>query len=87
MAKWTEEILKDEITPKEVRIKMVIGSNGDGIDISADGYGTFTNQNILVTLEVFDGELQLLIWDDINKEDPRRISLESTSLDKRECYQ
>jgi len=57
---------------------MTIGARGYGEKGAADGEGT------PIVIEVHDGELRLLVWSDINSEDPTHIiSLQGAMENKR----
>ena len=55
--------------------------------IKAEGYGDYTSADGLgmpIVLEHYEGELRLLVWSDINQEEPTHIiSLEGAREDKR----
>jgi hypothetical protein len=65
----------DDDTKIECKIESVngilfISPKGYGDYASEDGYGT------PIAVEIWDGHLRVLVWDDINKEDPRILDLE-----------
>ena len=56
----------------EVQLKV----GPDGIDLLAEGFGTLTMQpgyGGIAYLEYAEGRLRLLVWADINQEDPTHI--------------
>lgn len=56
----------------------------DGISIRFDGYGTKTaigNEGQPIYIEIWDDQLSLRVWDDINEEDPVSISLEEAKIE------
>ena len=58
----------------------------DGLAIYIDGYGECTSpsgEGSVIILEKHDGKLRLLIWDDIQEEDPLIINLESAHESRR----
>ena len=61
--------------------------NNQGIEICPVGYGDATSEDghgCPVFLEIWDGELRVVIWGDIKKEDPTHIiSLEGAREDMR----
>lgn len=59
-----------------------------GISISVEGYGDSCSKEgagFPILIEVCEGELRAVLWDDINRHDPGHvISLEGAKEDKRE---
>jgi hypothetical protein len=67
--------LKDD-DGKEFVVTVNQDSRGSGIEISPAGYGDALSQDgkgTPIYLELWEGKLQLVVWDDINKEDPSHI--------------
>ncbi len=62
-------------------------SNAMGLFFKFDGYGNCNskeNDGEVIWIELFEGELRVLVWSDINKEDAtHRISLEGALESKR----
>ncbi|MAG25945.1 hypothetical protein CMI47_10240 [Candidatus Pacearchaeota archaeon] len=58
-----------------------------GVLVCPDGYGDFSSadgEGEPILLEICEGKLRLVIWGDINKEDPTHIiDLEGAREDKR----
>ncbi len=69
---------------KELDVK--IENNGINLYIGVEGYGDFSSQDgsgIVIKLELYQGKLQLIVWDDINEQDPTIINLEGAREDNR----
>jgi hypothetical protein len=59
-----------------LEVPITIRTSSRCIEISALGYGdkmTSTGHGVPIILEVHEGELRVVIWSDINKEDPTHI--------------
>lgn len=66
------------------QISIDTGSHGD-LEISIDGCETSTGiLDPVIILERWQGELRLLVWNDINREDPLIISLEKAKAKYRQ---
>jgi hypothetical protein len=66
-----------EKSDNEILVKIRVSSNA--IWIQPLGYGekvSAKGQGWPICLEIWDGKLRLLVWDDINTEDPTVIELE-----------
>lgn len=50
----------------------VVGNEEGTLDISIKGYD-FNHNNGIITLEIWDGQLRLLVWADRNSEEPTHI--------------
>ena len=78
--------LKDCATGKEV-IVFIEQENEHTLAIRPVDYGDFSSQDghgTPVILEIWEGKLQLHVWDDINREDPRlSIDLEGARESNR----
>ena len=47
------------------------------VEIRLDGYGTFdSDQGCVVALEQYKGKVRMMIWSDINNEEPTVVNLE-----------
>lgn len=60
----------------ESGIPIKIESDLQGMDVIAEGYGMKTmmpGEGPVFTLERYEGKLQLLVWADINQEDPTHV--------------
>lgn len=66
---------------------VVVTSARDGLTISPEGFGVKTMEddfNGIILLEKYEGRLRLLVWGDINEEDPTHIiDLEQARLSAR----
>jgi len=77
--------LKDKgNTDKQVQVRIEADSDciaiypvGYGEQSAADGHGC------PVLLEIWNGELRVVVWDDINEADPKITSLEEAREDNR----
>lgn len=69
-----------------VNVKVELGTNY-AIDVIPEGFGNATmtdGHGVPVILELWEGRLRLLVWADINQEDPTHIiDLEGAREDKR----
>lgn len=68
----------------ELPIRVVVSPLG--VSIYANGYGdygTAQGHGSPVFLELHRGRLRLIVWSDINNEDPTIISLEGAREDRR----
>lgn len=78
------EFCEYENASKKVTGKIKIGKDSLGIYI--DTYGECTTEKgegSLIILEKYEGELKLMIWDDIREQDPTVVNLENASEDRR----
>ena len=67
--------LKDKLDGKK-KVKTVVELSNDSIYISPKGYGdcgTEDGHGCPVMLEIWEGELRVVVWSDINQEDPTHI--------------
>ncbi|MDV3001011.1 MAG: hypothetical protein N5P05_002617 [Chroococcopsis gigantea SAG 12.99] len=60
-------VLKDSDSTRSVSGKVVPVNNG--IDVFFDEYGTYS----CLLIEISDGSLKLIVWADINSEDPTHV--------------
>lgn len=71
----------------EKRVKIAVEFKNDSFCIMPEGYGdscSTYDSGVPVMLEIWEGELRVLIWADINQEDPTHvISLEGARESKR----
>jgi len=82
MSKETYTITIKEQCPDAapIGIKVNILSEGGQIWIGAEGYGekcTIDSEGFPVGIEIWQGRLRLIVFDDINREDPQIIDLEN----------
>jgi hypothetical protein len=79
--------LRDEHSDRTVQVEVLLESDGLGLSVCPSGYGCFGCQDGTagpIYLEVHEGRLRLLIWADINQEDPPHvIDLEKAREDCR----
>lgn len=66
-----------EVTIEHTGVSLYIGVKGYGDHGSQDGCG------FPIKLELWEGKLQLLVWDDINEQDPVIIDLEKAKESNR----
>jgi hypothetical protein len=70
-------LLEDAIDEESnIETEVTIVLTGRGIAISVEGYGDYySNQGegIPILLEMYEGRLRLVVWGDINKQDPTQI--------------
>lgn len=70
-------VLKDQIKKRSKKIPVKITASNGAININVKGYG---DQEI-ITLEVCEGHLRLVIWADKNQDTPSHIiGLEGANL-------
>lgn len=73
-----------EVRPLDVTIKHVNGS----IFLCPDGYGDACSEDGMgdpIMIEVYDGQVRVILWSDINKEDPTHIiNMEKSREDNRD---
>jgi len=78
-------VLKDDVTGKTIKAR--VGFDCGKILVSIDGYGELMAKNGYgnpVIVDYYDGKVQVIIWSDINKEDPTAsISLEGAKESNR----
>jgi hypothetical protein len=76
-------------TDKTVEVKVVsrYHPSGSSLFIEPEGYGdcfSSPGRGVPIVIEVFEGNLQLVVWADINSEDPTHtINLEGAREEKR----
>ena len=77
-----------EIDGKRVLPVQIVNDHGDGLFILPEGYGEYCaapGEGACLAIEIWEGKLRLVIWGDINKEEPTHIiNLEGAREDKRE---
>jgi hypothetical protein len=74
-----DEDKKHDVNVKITDMGITVDVEGYGDASSKDGYGS------PILIEICEGELRVVLWNDINKHDPGHvISLEGAKEDKRE---
>ena len=77
----TEYIIKEQCPDSApIEIKVTILSEGGQIWIQPEGFGekcAMDDEGWPIGIEVWQGRLRLIIFDDINREDPQIIDLEN----------
>lgn len=76
--------LKDLFRDNELEV--TIKQEKFGINITPKGYGDYSandGEGMPIFIEIVDGELRLVVWNDINKQDPLIISLEGAKESNR----
>ena len=80
-------LLEHGRSDQEEKLTGTVTEQGGALLIRLDGYGDFCSadgQGTVVALEVAEGYPRVLVWADINQEDPTHtISLENAREDKR----
>ena len=78
--KTTEYTIKEQCSDvPPIEIKVNILSEGGQIWIQPQGYGekcTMDGEGFPIGIEIWQGRLRLIVFDDINREDPQIIDLE-----------
>ena len=73
-----KEQCADTLLPSEIKVKIL--SEGGQIWIQPDGFGgkcAMDGEGYPIGIEIWQGRLRLIIFDDINSEDPQIIDLEN----------
>src|SRR3989339_692190 len=88
MPKETYAITLKEQYPdsEQVKIKVNILSEGGKIWIQPEGYGekcSADGEGFPIGIEIWEGRLRLVIFDDINREEPQIIDLEKAKETSR----
>lgn len=63
----------------EKKLRVRITETPNSIDIVPEGYGDAGSEDshgVPILLEIYEGRLRLLVWNDINVEDPVIIDME-----------
>jgi len=72
-----KEQCADSLLPVEIKVKVL--SEGGQIWIQPDGYGekcAMDNEGWPIGIEIWQGRLRLIVFDDINREEPQIIDFE-----------
>lgn len=82
-----QAVLKDTSETTFEQLQVSIDCRQSGINIRPKGYGDFDSHNGFgapIYLELHQGELRLVVWSDINDQEPTHvISLEGAREDRR----
>ena len=81
-----EFILKDAVTGKTRRVSVAAEKDSLGLAIHPEGTGVFDGPSAPVCLELYDGQLRLLVWEDINEQEPTIIDLSETHESERVIF-
>ena len=79
-------ILNDADPEHSERLRVRVAANDSAISIFPDGYGDFGSapgHGCPVFLELYRGRLRLIVFPDINSQDPTIIDLESAREDQQ----
>jgi len=71
-----KDCLDESPTPKQVNVSVGIERDGLALLIKPERYGDYCSvegEGTPILLELFDNELRLVIWADINQEEPTHI--------------
>ncbi|MFA5419530.1 MAG: hypothetical protein WC341_13850 [Bacteroidales bacterium] len=69
---WEQTIILPEYDGQgEVRCKVSLGSQD--LQIQPEGTGTFEGDFAPIVLEFYEGKVRLLVWSDINAQDPTHV--------------
>ena len=73
--------LHDQYDGSNKKVDTELNFDRDGISVSFDGYEDMCGNNALVDVEIWEGELRVVIWADPEQEDPTHIvSLEKCAI-------
>ena len=76
--------MEDKYDDSNERKQVEIEATCNSLYMTAKGYEDGCGGNEIVMVEVWEGELRILIWSDINNQDPTHIiSLEGARTNKR----
>ncbi len=79
-------ILNDADPEHSERLRVRVAANDSAISIFPAGYGDFSSapgHGCPVFLELFQGRLRLIVFADINEQDPAIIDLDRAREDRR----
>lgn len=72
--------------PGGTKTKCHVCYDGVGINLKFDGYGmssALDSDAYIVYIEMWEGELRLVIWNDIVNDDPMIVDLSSARIERR----
>ena len=81
-----QTVLRDVSEGIPGQLQVSIDCRSSGINIRPDGYGDFESEDgsgAPIYLELYQGELRLIVWSDINDQDPTHVI--NLSGSKVEC--
>jgi hypothetical protein len=78
-----EFTLKDAATGKTRQVTVEVEENSLGLAIHPEGTGVYDGPFAPIFLELYDGQLRLLIWDNVNEQEPKIIELSRTFESER----
>ncbi len=70
----------------EEKLRVKVKKTPNSIDIVPEGYGDFGSEDghgVPILLEIYEGRLRLIVWNDINSEDPMIIDMEGAKETNR----
>lgn len=86
-------VIKDACPEHDTRVKLSISGRNQSLIIEAEGYNvcnmdddmpTGKGHRPIVALEIWEGEFRVIVWSDINEEDPTHIiRLENAKISNR----
>ncbi len=74
----------------EEKLKVGVTETTNSIEIVPEGYGDFGSEDgcgVPILIEIYEGRLRLVVWNDINSEDPMIIDMESARESNRKEVQ
>jgi len=91
----SKNIIHDCCPGAYTSVKLDITARKQSVVIEAEGYSVCNTADDmpvgkchrpLVALEIWDGEFRVIVWSDINEEDPTHIiNLENAKVSNRDC--
>ena len=75
--------LKDSVTGETRQVSVKVEDNSLGLAIHPEGTGVFDGTYAPIVLEFYDGRLRLLVWDNINEQEPKIIELSQAHESQR----
>lgn len=86
-----KDVSENEQFSKEVKVSVSVEMDNLAMAIKAEGYGNAATEDgdgVPAILEVYNGSLRLIVWADINQEDPTHvIDLEGAREDARSAIE
>lgn len=78
-----EFTLKDPVTGETRQVSVQVEENSSGLAIYPEGTGVFDGTFAPIVLEFYDGRLRLLVWENINEQEPKIIDLSQAHESER----